>query len=223
MSFHTTQKRSSLKLQVKFDSLDTAYKSETKFLGRENMKWDVHAKSLSSKLGQICYMIQFLKDVMRPHVIRSFYFAYFHAHLKYGLIFWSGGTESKSIFKLQKWVIRIISRVGIHTSCRQLFSNLHILHIVCLCIPEILCYIKINFEKLKQNTEIHSHSTHQKLNLHVQFCRKNVFKSSVVNIGIKLFNNLPNQIRKLEKIQHFRRKLRYILLGSLCCMTYEIC
>jgi hypothetical protein len=157
--FHTRQKRASLKPQIKSDSLDIAYKSETKFLGihiSESMKWDAHAKSLSSKLSKICYMIRSLKDVTSPHITRSIYFAYFHAHLRYCVIFWVGGTESESIFKLQKWVMRIIRR---HTSCRQLFRDLGILPIACLYMLEILCYIKVNTEKLHKNTEIQSQHT----------------------------------------------------------------
>jgi hypothetical protein len=76
--FHIVKKRTPLKPQVRFVSLDIAYKSERKFFGihiRENTKWDMHAKSLSSRLSKICYMIQSLKDVMSPHVIRSIYFA----------------------------------------------------------------------------------------------------------------------------------------------------
>jgi hypothetical protein len=48
MCFHTMQKRIPLQPQVKFDSMDIAYKLlETNFLGMgiyENMKWCVHVK-----------------------------------------------------------------------------------------------------------------------------------------------------------------------------------
>jgi hypothetical protein len=55
-------------------------------------------------------MIKSLKDATSsPLVIRSTYFAYFHTHLKYGLIFWGGDAKSETIFKLQKRAIRIIS------------------------------------------------------------------------------------------------------------------
>jgi hypothetical protein len=157
-------------------------------------------------------MIRSLKDVTSPHIIRSIYFAYFYAHLRYGVIFWGGGTESESIFKLQKHIIRIISGVGRHTSHRQLFRDLSILPIACLYMLEILCYIKVNIEKLHKNTKIHSQNTCQKLNLHVQFCRADVFKNGFVNAGIKLYDRLPNQIGKLERIQQFKRKLRSFLL-----------
>jgi hypothetical protein len=44
--FCTWQKKMSLKQQIKFDSMDVAYKSETKFMGvcvcvNENVNWDV--------------------------------------------------------------------------------------------------------------------------------------------------------------------------------------
>jgi hypothetical protein len=125
------------------------------------MKWDAHAVSLSSKLSKICYMIRSLKDVTNPHIIKSIYFAYFHAHLRYGVIFWGGGTESENIFKLQKWVIRIISGVGRHTSCRQLFRDLGILPIAYLYMLEILCYVKVNIDKLHK-TQTFTVTTHTK-------------------------------------------------------------
>jgi hypothetical protein len=185
------------------------------------MKWDAHAKSLSSKLSKICYIIRSLKDVTSPHIIRSIYFAYFYAYLRYSVIFWGGGTESERILKLQKRVIWIISGVGRRTSCRQLFTDLGILPIACLYMLEISCYIKVNIEKFHKNAEIHSHNTCQKLNLHVQFCRTDVFKNGVVNAGIKLYNRLPNQIGKLEKIQQFKRKLRSFLLHHIFYLVAE--
>jgi hypothetical protein len=66
-------------------------------------------------------MIRSLRDTMSPLVIRSIYFAHVYAHLKYGLIFWGGDSKSKTIFKLQKRIVRIISRVGRLSSRTQLF------------------------------------------------------------------------------------------------------
>jgi hypothetical protein len=76
------------------------------------MKWEVHVKSVSSKFSNLCYMIKSLKDITSPDVIRSTYFAYIRAHLRYGLIFWGGDTKIKIVFKLQKRITRIISDVG---------------------------------------------------------------------------------------------------------------
>jgi hypothetical protein len=41
---------------------------------------------------------------MSPYMIRSIYYAHFHALLRYGIIFGGGDNESNRIFKLQKKV-----------------------------------------------------------------------------------------------------------------------
>jgi hypothetical protein len=195
--------------------MDIACKSETKFLGihvSEYMKWDAHVMSLSSKLSKLGYMIKSLKDVTSPHVKRSIYFAYIHAYLRYGLVFWGGDSKSKIVFKLQKWVIRIISGMSRYTSCRQLFKGPNILPVPCMYISEAVCHIKLHIEKLEQNTAIYNHNTRQKLNFHVQFCRKNALKKGVMNMGIKLYNNLPNKFKEVEKIRQYKRDLRSSLL-----------
>jgi hypothetical protein len=159
-------------LIIKFGKIEIAYKSETTFLGMhvgKHMDWNAHIKSLSSKLNKACYMIKSLKDAMSPLVIRSIYFAYFHTHLKYGLIFWGGDSKSKTIFKLQEIVIRIISGVNRLSSCRQLFTDLNLLPLHCIYIFELVCYIISHFRELDQNIAVHNYNTCQKLNLHFQF------------------------------------------------------
>jgi hypothetical protein len=67
-------------------------------------------------------------------------------------------------------------------------------------------------EKIKYNGEVHDHCTHQKSDLHTQYCRTKLFKNSSANVGIKLYNKLPNTIKRLDKIQEFKRRLKYFLL-----------
>jgi hypothetical protein len=107
MPFHARQERDIVKPQIKFGNIDIAYTSEAKFLGihfSEYMKCDAHVRSLSSKLSKFCYMIKFLTDVTSPCFIWSTYFAYLHAHLRYGLVLWSDDSKCKIIFKLQKCI-----------------------------------------------------------------------------------------------------------------------
>jgi hypothetical protein len=71
-----------------------------------------------------------------------------------------------------------------------------ILPLPCLYISEAICYTKSNIEKMKLNDEIHEHCTCYKSDLHVQFCRTTLFKNNVANMGIKLYNKLPNKVKK---------------------------
>jgi hypothetical protein len=68
---------------------------------------------------------------------------------------------------------------------------------------------------MKFNEEVHDHCTHQKSDLHIQFCRTTLLKNSSGNVGIKLFNKLPETIKRLEKIQEFKRRLKYYLLQHI--------
>jgi len=40
----------------------------------------------------------------------------------------------------------------------------------------------------------------------VQFCKTVLFKKSVVNMGFKLHNNVPDSIKKLDKLGLFTKK-----------------
>jgi hypothetical protein len=70
-------------------------------------------------------------------------------------------------------------------------------------INEVVCYVKSNLEKMIGNGDVHAHFTRQKSDVHVQYCRTTLFKNSSVNMGIKLYNKLPNEIKKLEKLRDF--------------------
>jgi hypothetical protein len=68
---------------------------------------------------------------------------------------------------------------------------------------------------MKFNEEVHDHCTHKKSDLHTQFCSSTLFKGSSGNVGIKLFNKLPDTIKRLEKVQEFKRRLKYFLLQHI--------
>jgi hypothetical protein len=176
------------------------------------MKWSNHIKHLSSKLNTSYYMICSLKNVTSPYVLRTVYFACFHAHLRYGLTLWGGDPESIRIFRLQKKVLRIIGKTSRCASCTNFFKDLKILPLPCLYISEVVCGLKSNMVKMKYNKEVHDHCTRQKLNLHTQFCRTTLFKNSSANVGIKLYSKLPNTIKRPDKIQELEKRLRYFLL-----------
>jgi len=154
---------------------------------------------------------------MSTYVLRTTYFASFHAHFRYGLTLWGGDPESIRIFQLQKKVIWIIGKTGRHASCRNLYKDLNILPLPCLYISEVVCCVKSNMEKMKYNEEVHDHCTCQKSDLYIQFCRTTLPKNISANVGIKLYNKLPNTIKRLPKIQEFKRRLKY-----LYCNTFAI-
>ena len=119
----------------------------------------MHIKHVCNILNKNYYVIHSLKNVTSVNTLRSIYFANFHSHLRYGILFWGGDSQSTKVFKLQKKVVRLICNAKRKTSCRELFKTLYILPVLCVYIMETVYYIKVNNEGLKQNLAIHDYET----------------------------------------------------------------
>jgi hypothetical protein len=78
--------------------------------------------------------------------------------------------------------------------------------------PYVEQYHIEHVQKLEQNTVIHNHSTCQKLNLHVQFCRMNYFNKCIMNMVIDYTILYQIKLGKEKEIGKFKRELRSYLL-----------
>jgi len=77
---------------------------------------------------------------------------------------------------------------------------------------ETVYYIKLNNKGLKQNLAIHIYKIQHRLGFQTQFCRIDIFKKSVYNLGTKLYNKLPNYVKNLENLKLFKKQLRIFLV-----------
>jgi len=80
--------------------------------------------------------------------------------------------------------------VSSRTSCRQLFKELNILTLASLYIFEVTCFIRKYCQSLEQNSEV-QYNTQRKLDIHVKLQKTEIYKKSVINMGTKVYNNLP--------------------------------
>jgi hypothetical protein len=149
----------------KFISVST----NTKFLGMitENMlSWKAHIDQLIPKLCSACYTIRTVKPFMCQENLKSVYYSYFHSLITYGIIFWGNSSHSFHVFRLQKRVIRIITRSRPRDSCTQLFKKLGILPLTLQYILSLLTFIVKNKALFQLNSKVHSINTRYKSNLH---------------------------------------------------------
>jgi hypothetical protein len=86
---------------------------------------------------------------------------------------------------------------------------------------EIMCYVKENLEKFEQNSASHYYNTRQRKRLYIKYCRTEGCKNSVNNIGKRLYNKLPNNLKSIDDTLHFRRKLNLFLLQQTLCSVEE--
>ena len=70
---------------------------------------------------------------------------------------------------------------------------------------EAVYFIKVNNKGLKQNLDIYDYKTQHRLDFQTQFCRTNILKKSVNNLGTKLYNKLPNYLKNMENLKLFKK------------------
>ena len=102
-----------------YRSLDTTHSisnkinssDSLKFLGvilESSLTWGKHTDLISSKLNSLGYIIHFLRPVLSLNVIKQIYFSYIHSVLSYSIIFWGNTPSSRTVFIVQKRIVRII-------------------------------------------------------------------------------------------------------------------
>jgi len=58
------------------------------------------------------------------------YYSYVHSIITYGIFLGGNLPHSIDIFKIQKWIIRIMTKSRSRDSCRQFLKRLEILHLM---------------------------------------------------------------------------------------------
>ena len=111
-------------------------------------------------------------------------------------------------------MIRLITGVHERESCRYIFRKFQILTLASLYILEVLYFIKKYQGNLKQNLGIHGHNTRNKFYMHTHYCSTIIYQRSATNLGIKLLNKLPIQIKQLNNYKGFRREVKTFVLHN---------
>ena len=191
---------------------------DIKFLGLtldNQLNWKAHIDNTFSKLSRSSYMIRILKQTLSQDILLMIYFAYFHSIMSYGIIFWGNSSYAIKIFKLQKRIIRIITGVKNRDSCRELFKNLKILTLVSQYIFSVVSFIIDNPEEYICNYSIHKRNTRQGSNLHQSTVSLSLYQKGIINMGIKIYNNLPSFIKESNTTpQEFKSLLKSFLYSN---------
>ena len=114
-------------------------------------------------------------------------------------------------------MIRIITSSRSRDSCRELFKNLEILPLYSQYIRVYSISIRVvkNKHLFYTNNQIHSIHTRFKTNLHPVTVNLTKFQKGMYYSAIKIFNNLPHEIKDLTNdILPFQNALKRFLLTN---------
>jgi len=150
------------------------------------------------RLGSACYAIRTIASDLSTDILKTVYYAYVHSLVSYSIIFWGNSTHSMEIVKIQKRVIRIITKSSSRASCRQLFKQLEILPLQSQYIFSTLLFVIKNKNLFAANQNFHTINTRYNSDLHLPTCNLTLYQRGVYFSGIKLFNHLPQTLKCLS-------------------------
>lgn len=216
LRFHHSQKGcSDLKLKVNSEFIQRA--QSVKFLGiflDENLNFKTHCEYVISRLSSLVYMLKNLRTVLTRQQLITVYYAQVESILRYGLIFWGWSTSSCDVFLVQKRILRSIAGVHRTHSCRDLFRENGVLTLPSLFIQEMSIYVFKKRQDFPLVHQMHNVNTRQMYDFHIPFSKYKLGCRSPNILGPKIFNLLPDDIKRCTALNVFRAKLKQFLLGK---------
>jgi hypothetical protein len=119
------------------------------------------------------------------------------------LIFWGYARYSVKVFMMQKRMIRIMTNLTPTDSCRVMFKELKILPLFSQYIYSVLIYLAGNIQLYTMNKEVHNYNTRNSSDFHMPNANLTKYQKGVYYMGIKLYNQLPIDIKNSVKNQKF--------------------
>ena len=117
--------------KLNINNIELENVNNLKFLGiniDKNLCWETHINYIANKLSRTNGTISRLKNILPTKILRMIYAALFQPYLTYGITAWGFASNSSinRIFKLQKKVIRNVSKVRYNAHTSELFKKLNI-------------------------------------------------------------------------------------------------
>lgn len=187
-----------------------------KFLGLvldANLNWKECCLKITSKLNSISFAFKILRETTTTETCRSVYYAYVESVIRYGIMLWGSSSYSKYVIYAQKSIIRNILSIPRRHSCREAFKELNILTLVGIFIYEHVKYILQNPLLYKKYKFTHAYNTRKTQPFNYPRHRLTLYEQSPLYVGLKIFNNLPQNILN-DSEDNILIKLKTFLLNK---------
>lgn len=96
-------------------------------------------------------------------------------------------------------------------SCRPFFLNNKILTVACLYILEMLLFVRDFPNMFQTNDNVHSINTRSSNKLHLTHHRLKLMDNDPINMGVKLYNKLPDNLKNINSRTLFKHQIKSFL------------
>lgn len=192
---------------------------EFKYLGVTidfNLNWISHVQTIKSGLLLVARKMFLLRPYCSRKVLSMFYYALANSKLQYGITAWGGSYENTfdSLFKAQKFLIRIICGRNRFAHCWPLFRELRILPLRHLYIFKVLReFFKQSGNTINRNSVCYNLRVNNQALVNVPVAHKTKFCRFFTITGPKCFNKLPIAVRQTSNFHSFLNKVKQWLFN----------
>lgn len=202
-------------LLVKMDGMSLQQQTTVKFLGLfidSNLSWVDQIDTVKNKLASYNYTLFQLRKYVHRNILLNYYFSFVHSTINYGILCWGNSIKMQEIFIQQKKIIRCICFVNSTHSCKNLFKDLNILTVYSVYILACVMFVHKNYSKLPKCKNINHYATRQANDLYIPSCRLELTSRGSYILPLKLYNHLPPSVQSETDFNHFKKKVKKILL-----------
>ena len=203
--------------------------TSAKFLGIHidcNLTFSQHINYLCNKLSKNIGILYKMNKILPKHVLLTLYRSLILPYFSYGIeiYFNSAASNINKLVILQKKCIRAINNIGYFDHTLEYFRLDRILSLADLYEYHILCYmyrtLYLNYDSFLLPYLIpfihqHNYVTRNRFQLIIPRFRTVKAQYSINYVGIKLWNSLPENIKKSKSISAFKRTLREYLIDKI--------
>ena len=231
LTLNVIRKKLSIKLTFKYlimiqkPFLPLEQRSYLKYLGvliDSNLSWKYHIGHITSEISKTTGIIAKLRYYVPTSALLTMYRSLIFPYLFYDILVWAQAAHSyiNQILVLQKRALRLIYFATYRSHAIPLFVSSNTIPVNMLYFKSISILMHDVFNKLSpsnisnlfdSSNEIHNYNTRFSLagNYHIKYSRCNQLLKSFSRLGAKIWNGIPQELRKLpncvfKKIMHNR-------------------
>ena len=213
--------------RLTMNNVDLKQEIKTKFLGviiDQKLSWGPHIDHIKSKASKGIGIICKTKSLLNVSTLTTLYNSFVYPYLNYATEIWGDTHISylNILQKLQKKVLRIITKSSWYAHTQPLFEELNILNLQKIHLYKVgIIMFKVHrnmtpvafSELFVHNHNIHSHGTRQLHKLHVPIARTDYMQRIITVKGVRIWNHLYNILPIDRSLPCFKFHLRKYLLG----------
>ena len=195
--------------------------SHSDFLGLtldDNLDWAEHINKVKLKISRILGILYKIRHKLNKSSLLSVYYALIQSRLTYCLKLWGSADKTKinPLQVIQNRFVRLLHNKHKQTHAPPLFKQSKILNVSDLYKLDVIKFVwccinrPSNFPKLlfnddfKFNTDVHTHFTRQRTDIHPPKIRTNFGKRSLNNQGRICWNDLSAKIKSSKSISNLK-------------------